>query len=618
MHSYTSGRLLEAATATSIRMLRYTLVAVIILTLVSAQIALAAPTIYVDTRAIDARKDMTEAEKSAVKTAMMNEIKSNLESAFGSGSVTVTDDAAQAGTADRSVNVDAGIGQETDGDGNTGYYWGEWEHGSSSTTVQLGTYMDSPATNNSDDFKSGDPPQWDTAKLGKALGTTAAHEIAHSYSAGHDDRPAAPGVANPNKMNSANSSSQIGGGLPLNQGAKDTLTANKGKPPCKTTTDYKNPSLLARWWADFCTMLDKLFSEAFSVTANWNFGGPAASFFDIGWWGVDTDGGAIDGNPWADFIYKSSMTGTLGDSPTITMFDGWTCHFVLRGRPDSPYPGQLFPVESSDMILGDIIVRPDGTEVGRQLTLRWDVDNDGIYDVTVNLQTSTPPNSPYNGFQLGIAPPISLGEAKQSLDGTYAHMANVQVTSVFNDSFYVQAADRSSGIGVSMLGGIPTPPLFLGMDINLCGKLTGGNTERGICVIDPADIVLCGIIRPLRPLGMSNRNVGGGDFHYIPGIWASGQRGIQGGVGTNNIGLLIRTWGRIVEIEHALPPAMPTWLKIDDGTGTPIKCVAEEGKMLIDPAMIGQYAVVTGVSSCEADGDTVIPRIRMTELHLVH
>ena len=45
-------------------------------------------TIYVDTRAIDARTDLTATEKDEVKAAIKEEIKRNLETAFGPVSYT--------------------------------------------------------------------------------------------------------------------------------------------------------------------------------------------------------------------------------------------------------------------------------------------------------------------------------------------------------------------------------------------------------------------------------------------------------------------------------------------------------------------------------------------------
>ena len=86
------------------------------------------------------------------------------------------------------------------------------------------------------------------------------------------------------------------------------------------------------------------------------------------------------------------------------------------------------------------------------------------------------------------------------------------------------------------------------------------------------------------PLALPNKAVGGGRLNdYTPGV--------EQGVGLNNIGLLVRTWGRV----ESQDPASHSFV-IDDGSGVHIKCAP--------PATVGlpdenHYAVVTGISSCE-------------------
>ena len=98
---------------------------------------------------------------------------------------------------------------------------------------------------------------------------------------------------------------------------------------------------------------------------------------------------------------------------------------------------------------------------------------------------------------------------------------------------------------------------------------------------------------------MSNRNLGGGPFGF--------QAGIGDGAGLNNIGLLVRTWGRIVERDASSPA---TWFRIDDGSGVNVKCVVSGG-VSIDPNWI--YVGVTGISSCEKPGDDLLRLIRVRD-----
>ena len=106
---------------------------------------------------------------------------------------------------------------------------------------------------------------WDTTKLGTAIGTTASHEVGHSYSAGHDNKNGT------NKMNSANSASDLAGGLNFSDPAKKTVKSNEGKPPCKTTTNYSSVCCIADWWDEPLLPIDYKLHEPYAVTADFSF-----------------------------------------------------------------------------------------------------------------------------------------------------------------------------------------------------------------------------------------------------------------------------------------------------------------------------------------------------------
>ena len=577
------------------------LVCVILFTLLAGYGAAAGqgdPMFYVDTSAIDARQDLSDAQKSEVKNAMMDEIKRNLETAFGAGTVDVTNDGMAGGFCDRSVTVDPGIGTYKDKSNNTQHYWGQWTPPSSNVKVALGSYMD---LYGGADFKTGDPPVWDTVKLGKAMGTTASHEIAHSYSAGHDDRLAVAGsVQEPNKMNSANSANQIGGGLPFNGAAKDTLSGNNGKPPCTAVTDYKSISCIGYWWRDPVAPVGQQPYEPLAVTALFGFTGWLADDFDFGWWGIDTDSGLFDGNSWADFVFKSSMTATPCDSPTITLFDGYAAHFVLRGRPGTPYAGLYYSVEANCLWVTDPKTRSDGSIVYRSAHAAWDIDNDDLADVEVNLNTCAyPSGNPPNGFRLGVAVPPRIAEAKLKVDGAYVSLMNVAVSRVFGDCFYAQQADRSSGIRVQMAPGIPVPAVVMkNQGYQIWGKIeTVGDCERAVIVSDPSDIVFLES-NIARPLGLRNAACGGSDYQYSAGLWPCGQHGVTSAKGLNNIGLLVRAWGRVTQIGEGYL-YIDDGAMLDDGTYTgPERNIGV--RVMCDPTGygMGDYLVVTGISSC--------------------
>jgi len=88
-----------------------------------------------------------------------------------------------------------------------------------------------------------------------------------------------------------------------------------------------------------------------------------------------------------------------------------------------------------------------------------------------------------------------------------------------------------------------------------------------------------------------------------PAVGGAGQRGVTGGFGLNNIGLLVRIWGRFIYVDASS-------FLVDDGGGTPVKCVVPEG-VTLDPAW--QYVGVTGISSCYKSGDDLMPLLRVRD-----
>ncbi len=110
------------------------------------------------------------------------------------------------------------------------------------------------------------------------------------------------------------------------------------------------------------------------------------------------------------------------------------------------------------------------------------------------------------------------------------------------------------------------------------------------------------------PLALSNKAVGGGRFNdYTPGV--------EGGVGTNNIGLLIRTWGKVTFVDTT-----NKFFYINDGAGR------EDGSgnvglrvsydnlapgNTIDPPVLDSYVAVTCISSTWLNGSGQIqPNLR--------
>lgn len=99
---------------------------------------------------------------------------------------------------------------------------------------------------------------------------------------------------------------------------------------------------------------------------------------------------------------------------------------------------------------------------------------------------------------------------------------------------------------------------------------------------------------------MTIGSIGGGDWFYDP-VTGSGQRGVAGGVGLNNVGLLVTTWGIVVSsgADHFV---------IRDSGAAPgpsqVKVLPPAGAA---PPNVGSFVTVTGAVSCENVGGTIYP-----------
>jgi len=117
----------------------------------------------------------------------------------------------------------------------------------------------------------------------------------------------------------------------------------------------------------------------------------------------------------------------------------------------------------------------------------------------------------------------------------------------------------------------------------------------------------------IRPVGMCLRNLGGRDFAVDPKVPTSGQVGVAGGAGLNNIGLLVKTWGKVTFVDTT-----NKFFYIDDGYGrldgsghTGIRCsYGYLAGVTITPPAQNAYVSVIGVISTVVIDTKVQPNIR--------
>jgi peptide/nickel transport system substrate-binding protein len=337
-------------------------------------------TIYVDTSAIDDRKDLTDLQKAALKGYILGDIKGNFGVKVGSDNVEVTDDKAKKATADRVVDVKAGR------DPSPKPSWGDWPNGDKSVNVYLGEFMDDPDV--ADAFKTGG--NWDTDKLGKAIGHTSGHEVGHSYSIGHNNKTGAD-RSKMTKGNNIPATDRANTLFNFDEHRANVLNSNWGKPPCKTAPDYDFKVLVTHYWGE--PNLPNKPCEPGALDTLFAFSGSSAWLYDFGFLGEDTDGGLYDGNSRFDFISKSSMFGNDTDAEMITFFTGAQDYsqFVLRRR-DS---GQWYILQEQYLTLDDFIANPGGLAVARLVTMFW-------AEVGINISLDTlaygSSSNSYNGF----------------------------------------------------------------------------------------------------------------------------------------------------------------------------------------------------------------------------
>ena len=171
------------------------------------------------------------------------------------------------------------------------------------------------------------------------------------------------------------------------------------------------------------------------------------------------------------------------------------------------------------------------------------------------------------------------------------------VTRDWTDYFYIEQDDRSCGIRIEKTA----HGRQRNDKVSVEGTLgTNADLERYIA----ATTVTLNGSGSLTPVFMIQRSLGGGDFAYLPGPPASGQRGTKDAHGVNNIGLLLTGLGRVTAMDTGSPPQ---WFRIDDGS-------VVEPKIAYPPygISVDDYVIVSGISSCEYDdvNDWLLPVLR--------
>lgn len=196
----------------------------------------------------------------------------------------------------------------------------------------------------------------------------------------------------------------------------------------------------------------------------------------------------------------------------------------------------------------------------------------------------------------------SLSAAKAESDGLRVAVHGAVVTATqaqLGDRLYVESPTRETGIQVYL--GSDESSVVEGDVVTVEGRLA---TRDGEKCIENATLTKTGSVSPLRPLAMSPSRAGGGDFAYQTGPPTAGQRGVTGGIGANNIGLLIRCAG-------AVAASGDSHFLLNDGSlpgGAGLRVEVPPG---VDVPAVGTVVGVTGVCGVTLNGVDNNPVLRV-------
>ena len=161
----------------------------------------------------------------------------------------------------------------------------------------------------------------------------------------------------------------------------------------------------------------------------------------------------------------------------------------------------------------------------------------------LGIPTRLSPDPLYSARKVVVPLPITIGEAKKLAVGDLVFLESKTVTSDLSSSMslaYVQEEDRSAGIGV--LGGLP-PGIVVGDRVSLLGRT--GNCGYEL-VFDLEELMFVSKGELAKPIALGNKATGGGAYGHQLGVadYVVPGKDTVMATGLNNVGMLIRTWGR--------------------------------------------------------------------------
>lgn len=212
-------------------------------------------------------------------------------------------------------------------------------------------------------------------------------------------------------------------------------------------------------------------------------------------------------------------------------------------------------------------------------------DSDG----NLYIATDTPDGAKLICFAAGFDPSKTVAGVKGLPDGPVSLKAK-PVTYVGNGYYYIQDWDPVAGIRVVS----PNNEVQVGDVVNVYGTISSGTPERIITAASDEIIGTC-VLPEVRTL--NNRAVGGETSGLNPGA--------TGGAGLNNVGLVVKTFGKVLSYQDDPAGGYVFW--IDDGSGV-LSASGKTGiKVYCEFPPFDEVVAVTGVVSLEEDNGRNVP-----------
>jgi hypothetical protein len=198
--------------------------------------------------------------------------------------------------------------------------------------------------------------------------------------------------------------------------------------------------------------------------------------------------------------------------------------------------------------------------------------------------------------QQGIQQVRNISDAKKMPSGSLIVLRGKVVTATLPDCFYAEEVDRSCAIKV-----LSTVIVHVGDLVDVTGVIGTCDGERQLAT---GSVVVMGVAaEPVGPMGIRGDWLGGAALSAIA-------PGVTGANGANNIGLLVKTWGKVSSTGSG-------YFYIDSKPGVSIK--VKSGSLLLPK--VGDLVSVTGISTGEVASGAIcraiLPR-QQSDIALLH